>query len=187
VDIDVGKRDLQQCADAVMRLRAEYFYSIADFDAIHFNFTSGHKAEYKKWVDGYRPRVKGNRVRWAKSSKRNSSYPGFRRYLNVVFSYAGSYSLSQELHKVSDVSLMKIGDVFIQGGFPGHAILVADMAVNGSGKKLFLLVQSYMPAQEIHVLNNPVDSSLTPWYKLDFGEILYTPEWTFTKNDLKRF
>ena len=95
--------------------------------------------------------------------------------------------MSQELHKVSDISLMKIGDVFIQGGFPGHAILVVDMAVNGSGKKLFLLVQSYMPAQEIHVLNNPVDSDSSPWYKLDFGEILYTPEWTFTRNDLKRF
>ncbi|MBX7219191.1 MAG: DUF4846 domain-containing protein [Blastocatellia bacterium] len=41
-DIDVGDMDLQQCADAVMRLRAEYLYSRGlatgnSFQALHFN------------------------------------------------------------------------------------------------------------------------------------------------------
>jgi hypothetical protein len=53
-----------------------------------------------------------------------------------------------------------------------------------SGKKVFLLAQSYMPAQEIHVLKNPDDPALSPWYRLDFGETLRTPEWSFSKNDL---
>ncbi len=44
-----------------------------------------------------------------------------------------------------------------------------------------------MPAQVIHILKNRVDSKLNPWYELEFGERLYTPEWTFSKSDLKRF
>jgi len=102
--------------------------------------------------------------------------------------YAGSYSLSQELYKIKDLSEMRIGDVFIEGGFPGHAVIVVDMAINRrTGKKLFLLAQSYMPAQGIHILKNPMNPKLNPWYELEFGETLQTPEWTFNKSDLKRF
>jgi len=83
---------------------------------------------------------------------------------------------------------MEIGDIFIEGGFPGHAAIVIDMAVNiTKGDKLFILAQSYIPAQELHILVNPDNSELSPWYELDFGEVLCTPEWTFNRDDLKRF
>jgi len=81
--------------------------------------------------------------------------------------YAGSFSLSKELHRVQDVNEMKISDVFIDGGFPGHAVIVVDMAVNRrTEKKVFLLAQSYMPAQDIHVLKNLTNSTLVPWIVL---------------------
>jgi hypothetical protein len=187
IDMDVGKRDLQQCADAVIRLRAEYLFSIGAFDRIHFKFTSGHMASFNQWAKGYRPVVKGNQVNWKRSAGRDFSYANFRKYLNTVFMYAGSYSLSKELVSV-DVGDMRIGDVFIQGGFPGHAVAVVDMAVDEStGEKVFLLAQSYMPAQEMHILKNPMNRSLSPWYEVDFGQVLATPEWTFQRNQLKRF
>ena len=52
VDFSLGDRDLQQCADAVIRLRAEYLYSHDRFDEIHFNFVSGFNAEFTKWSAG---------------------------------------------------------------------------------------------------------------------------------------
>jgi hypothetical protein len=87
------------------------------------------------------------------------------------------------------VTDMRIGDVFVQGGTPGHAVIVVDMAVHReTGKKLYMLAQSYMPAQNIQVLANPNDKGLNPWYVLDDQqEDIRTPEWTFTIRDLKRF
>ena len=188
IDIDVGRKNLQQCADAVIRLRAEYLYQRKSFGDIHFNFTSGDNAEFSRWIFGHRPQVRGETVRWSRTEPVDSSYTSFRNYLNTVFTYAGSYSLSREMKSVRNIADMKIGDVFIQGGFPGHAVIIVDMAVNPqTGRKVFMLVQSYMPAQEPHILVNPRNSKLSPWYDLDFGETLYTPEWTFRGSDLKSF
>lgn len=188
IDIDVGSKNLQQCADAVIRLRAEYLYSNGEYETIHFKFTSGDRATFRQWINGYRPIVAGNNVRWDKSARADSSYVAFKEYLNVIFVYAGSYSLSRELHDVPNISEMKIGDVFIEGGFPGHAVIVVDLAVHKeSGRKIFLLAQSYMPAQDIHVLKNLRNTKLSPWYDLEFGDTLHTPEWVFRRTDLKRF
>ncbi len=84
---------------------------------------------------------------------------------------------------------MQIGDVFIRGGSPGHAVIVLDMAMDSkTGKKLFMMAQSYMPAQDIHVLVNPNKPSISPWYELDGNaKDILTPEWTFSSNELKRF
>ncbi len=185
---DVGSKDLQQCADAVMRLRAEYLYSTKQFDALHFNFTSGFNAAYSKWRNGNRILVKGNNVTWTPTTKESTSYQSFRDYLNMVFMYAGTASLVKELKPIS-LSQMQIGDVFIKGGSPGHAVIVVDMAVNTkSNKKLFMIAQSYMPAQDIHVLINENKPAISPWYELDEkATFIETPEWPFTDTQLRRF
>lgn len=187
INIDVGNKDLQQCADAVMRLRAEYLYSVKAYDRIHFNFTNGFRADYNKWRAGYRIKLAGNNVKWVKTASVDTSHASFREYLERVYMFAGTLSLSNELRSVS-FKEMKIGDVLIQGGSPGHAVIVVDVATNAKGEKMFMLAQSYMPAQEIHVLKNVNNSNISPWYDVTaIHNIIETPEWNFTINDLKRF
>jgi hypothetical protein len=187
VDLPIGKQDLHQCADAVMRLRADYFYSQKQYDKIHFNFTNGFRADFSKWAAGYRIAIKGNKTSWIKTAKPSNSYETYWKYLEKVFMYAGTASLEKELKPINALDI-KIGDVFIKGGFPGHAVIVVDMAVNPkNNQKIMLLAQSYMPAQELQILKNPNNSSLSPWYAVDFGTSLQTPEWTFSSSQLKRF
>ncbi|MEM6261205.1 MAG: DUF4846 domain-containing protein [Bacteroidota bacterium] len=187
-DVDIGSRDLQQCADAVMRLRAEYLWQKKAYDQIQFNFTNGFPATYSRWRSGERIRVTGSSVSWYDTGGPTTSYESFRKYLTMVFSYAGTLSLEKELTPVS-VNEIRIGDVFIQGGSPGHAVLVVDQAVHPqTGEKLVLLAQSYMPAQDIHVLVNPLREDVTPWFALsDMTDAVLTPEWRFLPQDLRRF
>lgn len=185
VDIDCGKRDLQQCADAVMRLRAEYLYAQKRYDDIAFKLTNGFKVDYATWRKGNRVAVSGNKTSWTSTTKASTTYEAFRQYLDFVFTYAGTLSLSKELKskKVSDIAP---GDVFIYGGSPGHAVIVADVATNPkTGERIFMLLQSYMPAQDIQVLRNPSDAKRSPWYALKEGEALDTPEWGFEAGSLK--
>lgn len=169
--MDVGKSDLQQCADAVIRLRAEYLYKKKMYNKIHFNFLSDGKPRY------YKDYAAGD-----------YSYSKFRKYLNWIFAYSNTKSLIKELKKI-DILQMQVGDVFIQVGNPyGHAIIVVDMAYNPkNNEKIFLIAQSYMPAQSIHILKNINNPELSPWYKLVEQDKIITPEWNFTTDDLHRF
>ena len=165
LDISVGNKDLQQCADAVMRLRAEYLFTQKKFDRIIF--FDNNKTAYK-----FLPPYNSN---------------NFSNYLNRVFGMCGTASLSKQLYPVARFATIQPGDVLIRGGFPGHAVIVIDVAVNASGEKIYLLAQSYMPAQDIHVLKNPMNENLSPWYEVNENHIIQTPEFTFTNNELKRW
>jgi hypothetical protein len=187
LDITVGKKDLQQCADAVIRLYAEYLYASQQYTKIAFHATDGTLMDYNSWMKGYRFVVKQDGLRKQLTGTSCQGSECFRLYLQQVFAYAGTLSLSKELAPVDTRQQLQAGDVFIRGGSPGHAVLVMDVAVNAAGEKLFLLAQSYMPAQDIHILKNPA-GVLSPWYSVAKGEkLLGTPEWVFNWNELMRF
>jgi len=191
IDMDVPPQDLQQCADAVMRLRAEYLFTQGSPSQLHFNFTSGDVCSWEKWTQGIRPKFykQGNqwKVAWKETGQPGNDHEELMAYLKVVYTWAGTASLEKELVRV-DPAEIQAGDVFIQGGFPGHAILVMDVAESQEGKgTAILLAQSYMPAQDMHVLRNPGSADRSPWYVVGMGDELNTPEWTFEWEDLRRF
>ena len=163
LDIRVGKKDLQQCADAVMRLRAQFLYDNARYEEICFVDNNGKNYQY------------------------STSYgQPFERYLEKVYAYCGTISLEKQLKKAKFKDI-QIGNVLIKGGSPGHAVIVVDMAVNRYGKKIYLLAQSYMPAQDVHILKNPSNKELSPWYEVNDNPLIYTPEWVFKAEELKKW
>lgn len=187
IDLPIGNKDLHQCADAVMRLRADYLYQKKDFNAIHFNFTNGFRVDFSEWIKGKRIVLQGNKTYWKKATVPAADQNVYWQYLEQIFQYAGTASLEKELKTIA-VKDIQIGDVFIKGGFPGHAVIVVDKAINiQNNHTIFMLAQSYMPAQELQVLQNPNRANGSPWYDLDFGTTLETPEWRFDSSQLKRF
>ena len=177
--------NLQQCADSVIRLYAEYYYKQKKYDRIKFHLTNGFEVGFSKWSQGMRVKVDGNKTYWVHSEKADSSYKIFDSYLKFVFTYAGTLSMVQESKKISEKDIQP-GDIFIYGGSPGHVEMVVDVCENKDGDKAFLLGQGYMPAQQFHILKNPADEN-APWYYV--SKISYpfeTAGVTFKKGTLMR-
>lgn len=153
--------DLLQCADACMKMRAEYYYAHGEYDKIGFNAESGTYLPFKKFMDGYRLTGSGWKSGYAKGSSRKI----FDEYLRIVYSYASTRSMAKEVLPVA-IKDLRIGDVFVQSGNPGHAVFVADMAVDKkTGKKIMLLGQGYMPAQDLHIVES--FESISPWFYVE--------------------
>ena len=184
VDIDPGTQDLQQCADAVIRLRAEYGFS-HDPKRVHFHLTTGYDFWFSDFVAGKTFRVVGNEVLPARRPAEAPTHAALACYLVPTFGYAGTRSLSRELTR-QPLPAVRPGDVLIHGGAPGHAVLVVDVAEHPTThQKYLLLAQSYMPAQDIHVLRNAAGSA---WFAVPATEEIFeTPEWDFAAGELGRF
>ncbi len=183
-DMPLLRQDLVQCADAIMKLRAEYLYREGAYGKIEFTITNGMKIPFSKFSGGSRVVVSGNRAEWKDGFKKGTSREVFDEYLKFIYMYAGTYSLSREA-KSKSIERIQVGDFFIQGGSPGHVVLVVDLATDRrSGAKVMLLAQSYMPSQDFHILKS--GEAASPWYPVEAGP-LATPEWHFGANSLKGF
>ncbi len=178
------RKDLQQCADSVMRIYAEYYRATDQYDRIRFSFGGGFVCDYDTYIKGYRIKSDDAGVRWVKSGEPGDSDEVFDNYLKIVFAYAGTRTMVEESAPIS-LEDIRIGDIFLKGGSPGHVVMVADVCEK-DGKKAFLLAQGYMPAQEFHVIKNPRHED-DPWYYEE--EVQYpfqTQAYTFPEGALRR-
>ncbi len=189
LDVDVGDRDLQLGADAVMRLRGEYLLAIGREDLICFRTAGGLRAAWSKWQDGYRFSM-AHPSGWEEKAKPSGDYQNFRKYLEKVFSVANSASLRNQMVQVLDGTALQPGDVYIAAGGGkrknGHAVIVLDLAVNHQGKLRMLLAESETPAQDIHILKNSSHPD-SPWFEPRSDGSLSTPRWQFKAGSLFRF
>ena len=144
----------EQCADVCMRLRAEYLFSSRQFFRIRFADTQRHVLRY---AYGY-------------------NHAALDKYLKNVFKIANTESMRQSM-PVRRLKDMQPGDVFVYDAKSrpssnyGHAMLVADVAVNkATGQRAFLLVEGSTPACDIHLVRNLAHPDLSPWFLLDLSD-----------------
>ena len=188
LNIDIGKKDLVQCADAAMKLRADYHFEKHLYDQIKFLTTSGDEVSFESWLKGVRWKEQRDKlVSYTINKEGSNIQQEYRSFMELVFSYCGTYSLSKQMKPVNNSRSIQPGDVFVYGGFPGHAVTVMAVAKNEEGEKIFLLSQGYMPAQDIHILKNYANTDPSPWYAISDIYPLYTPQWQFDSGSLKRW
>lgn len=190
VALDVGARDLQQCADTAIRLHAEWLWASGRGHKARYHFTSGDLSTWAKWKRGERFKIRGNRVERVQRRRGRGDHRGYRAWLAHTFRYAGTQSLRLDSRAVGQRPYTA-GDFFVQPGGPGHAVIILDVAQHPDGRRAALIGQGFMPAEDLHVLTRGGDRILDGvWFLLPDAEHpqLDTPSWApFTPAQARRF
>lgn len=136
----------EQCADACMRLKAEYLYQTRQYNKIKFQDVNGQSL--------------------------GASREAFYRYLRRLYGVASTFSLCREMQP-RPLADIQPGDVFVypgNGRFLGHAVIVVDVAVDKNGKKAFLLAEGNTSVRDIHLIRNLENPFRSPWFISDGNE-----------------
>ena len=98
LSFDIGNADLQQCADALMRIRAEYLFSRMKYTEIGFHFNNGIFYSWTDYLNGLRPILKNRKIILGHAAAASViSHSSLRKYLDIVYAYANTVSLCREL------------------------------------------------------------------------------------------
>lgn len=147
--IDMGVLNKwQQCADSILRLKAEYHWSKGEFYKIVFPLEK-QNISYLSWIKKY-----------------DHSRKTFYKYLTHIYGNLGTASMKRDFKKINAHKL-DIGDMNVQNktGGVGHIFLILDIIENKKGKRLYLLGQGATPAQEFHIIQPPFQFS--PWIDMN--------------------
>ncbi len=191
IPLELGPKDLHQCADSVMRLHAEWLWAAKRADEVAFHYTSGHRSAWSDWRRGARWRVRGAKVTRAQGAPVAATYAAFRAYLDDAFRYGSTRSLHRDTRAITDPATLQAGDIFLQAGSPGHVVILLDVAEHADGRRVALLGQGYIPAREVHVIKGRAHAVLDQvWFHLPTaeGDVIDTPTWApFSMRDARRW
>ncbi len=188
VAMDVGKRDLQQCADSAIRLHAEYRWHLKKGSKSAYHFTSGDRVTFRDWKKGERLKIRGSKVKRLAGKGRSGNHKSYRKWLDQVFMYAGTRSLRLDSTPVP-IGQVRPGDFYVEPGGPGHAVVILDVAEAADGRRVALIGQGFMPAEDFHVVKAS-NALNTVWFPLPRtkSERLDTPSWRpFKTSHARRF
>ncbi len=174
VAIDVGVGDLQQSADAVVRLNAEWLWSQDALGRISYRSASKLDMPFTRWAKGQRLIASGPNVFWVlKGKPRDATYVDFRQYIDAVMLWTNNVSLAARSTRVVNPNQLVAGDFFLQSRGKGHAILVLDVAEKPTGERVALLGQALQsPAQSFQVIRPGRE---TAWFSLRPPSTVVTP------------
>ena len=196
-DYDLGTHKYHECADSVIYLYSKYNWVAKNYKNLEFHTKLGTSLKYNDYLNGVKYKGVKNKENnewidlkndWTNPKPRLNNLKNFEAWLKIVFGWANTYSIDEYNSIKINILDMRPGDFFVRS-YPdsvGHAINVVDVVVNlTNNKKMYMLSQSFQPAQETHILINPQNGSV--WYTLDEFKDIDTPEYLFTVNELKRF
>jgi len=191
VTLDLGDGDLQQCADSIIRLHAEFLWATGRAHDAAYHFTSGDRSAWTDWAEGESFQVQGSRVRRLQGAPRAPTHDTYRSWLQHLFMYAGTLSLDLDSRPVPTDQPLQAGDFLVDPGSPGHAVVILDVATASDGRRVALVGQGYTPAQEFHVVterrSGVVDGVWFPLPSAPDGA-LDTPSWrAFSRDTARRF
>jgi Domain of unknown function (4846) len=172
--IDVGAGDLQQSADAIVRLNGEWLWASDKPDAISYRSATKLDMPFSRWAKGQRLLASGPNVFWVVKTKPHvPTYGDFRQYIDAVMLWTNNVSLATRAVHVSDPKQLSAGDFFLQTHGKGHALLVLDVAQKPTGERVALLGQALQsPAQSFHVIRLGHE---TAWFSMRPPNAVLTP------------
>ena len=186
VAIDVGAGDLQQSADAVIRLHSEWLWASDQPGAISYKSTTKLDMPFSRWAKGQRLLAAGPNMGWVvKGRPKEATYNDFRQYIDAVMLWSNNVSLAMRASRVPDPAKLAPGDFFLQPRGKGHAVLVLDVARKPTGERVALLGQALQsPAQSMHVMRL---GHATAWFSMRPPNPVLTPRGDeFSWADLSR-
>lgn len=192
LDVTLGKKNHEGPAGAIARLIAEYLYAQERYSDLSFTIGKSFDFSFDRWRQGKVLKSSGSQLEWTDGGQDSNGEENFKAYLSTLFVYISMSTLQKDLVKIEDVDAeeIQVGDIFIAKNSEGreHAVMVADLCNNDeTGERLMLLVQGGTPAQQLHIVDNPSDASIAPWYPCGFASELSTPDLTLDIEKRYRF